>query len=317
MSPPSDATWPRRSPQQHPQHMMGADLPQNSTAVAPEPSPTDIRLRLLGNGYLPIPVNGKRPRISGWSTLQATPAAIDAWARGHADHQNTGLLTGRVVAIDIDVLDPATCDKLVDRLLDLPDAGLAPCRTGMAPKCLFIFRCDAPRRKQATGEYLVNGQKCQVEVLGEGQQFVAFGIHPDIDQPYVWSGGDVLSIPFSDLPEIGAADLDAFLLDAEEILAAAGTPTRASAPKRAAAIAGETFWRRVNSAALASPEQWVRDLFPSAKQETGTAAWRVSSSDLGRSLEEDISIHADGIRDFGTEEAETPISIIQKWGRAA
>ncbi|MCR6498432.1 bifunctional DNA primase/polymerase [Shinella sp. CPCC 101442] len=292
-------------------------MPQNSTADQPELTPTEIRLRLLANGYQPIPVDGKRPRISGWSTLHPTPAAIDAWERGHADHQNTGVLTGHVVAVDIDALDPATCDKLVDRLLELPDAGLAPCRTGMAPKTLFVFRSETPRQKRKTGEYLVDGQKCQVEVLGAGQQFVAFGIHPDIQQTYVWSGGDLLSIRFADLPEIGAADLDAFLLDAEDILAAAGTPTRAPALRAQATIARETFWRRVNSAALAEPDHWVGDVFPSAKQEPGTGAWRVSSADLGRGLQEDISIHADGVRDFGTEETETPISIVRKWGGAS
>jgi hypothetical protein len=219
-----------------------------------------------------------------------------------------------VVAIDIDALDQGVCEALVDRLLELPDAGLAPCRTGLAPKCLFVFRCDAPRQKQKTGEYQVGGRKCQVEILGAGQQFVGFGIHPDIQRPYVWSGGDLLSIPFTDLPSVAAVDLDSFLRDAEAILAAAGTPARTAAPKREAATGGETFWRRVNSAALAAPELWVRDVFPSAKQEAGTGAWRVASADLGRALQEDISIHPDGIRDFGTEEAETPISIVQKWG---
>ncbi|WLR98615.1 AAA family ATPase [Shinella sumterensis] len=289
-------------------------MPQINTAEQSELSPTEIRLRLLENGYLPIPVDGKRPRISGWSSLQSGPADIKSWERAYADHRNTGILTGNVVAIDIDALDEGVCEQLVGRLLEIRDAGLAPCRTGKAPKTLFVFRSDAPRQKQKTGEYLVNGQKCQIEVLAAGQQFVGFGIHPDTEQPYLWSGGDLLSIPFADLPEIAATDLDAFLSDAEVILAAAGTPARAPKPKREATPPGETFWRRVNSAALASPELWVRDVFPSAKQEPGTGAWRVTSADLGRGLQEDISIHTDGIRDFGTEETETPISIVQKWG---
>lgn len=286
----------------------------HSSAVQTETNPPEIRLRLLENGYLPIPVDGKRPRVPRWSKLRASPASIAAWEREHPDHKNTGILTGNVVAIDVDALDQGVCDKLVSLLLDLPDAGLAPCRTGRAPKCLFVFRGDAPRRKQATGEYLVNGQKCQVEVLGAGQQFVAFGTHPDIKQPYVWSGGDLLSIPYTDLPEIQPEDLDAFLIDAEAILAEAGEPRRAPTPQRDVAPSGESFWRRVNSAALADSDCWIRQVFPGAKRESGTGAWRVSSADLGRSLEEDLSVHSDGIRDFGTEEAETPISVVQKWG---
>ena len=42
----------------------------------------------------------------------------------------------------------------------------------------------------------------------------------------------------------------------------------------------------VNSAALANLAAWVPELFPNAKLQPGTGAWRVSSKDLGRDLEE-------------------------------
>ncbi|NGN44339.1 DNA primase [Mesorhizobium sp. CGMCC 1.15528] len=288
-----------------------------NTAERLDPTPTEIRLSLIENGYLPIPVDGKRPRIAGWSSIKATPASVTAWERGHADHQNTGVLTGDVVAIDIDAMDPATCEKLIDRLLDIPDAGLAPCRTGMAPKCLFVFRAVEPREKLKTGEYSVSGKKCQVEVLGIGQQFVAFGIHPDTSQPYTWSGGDLLSVPFSDLPEITPYQIDSFLQDAEAILTKTGTPLRASAMKSVRTTGNQTFWQRVNTAALDTPDAWVRDLFPSAHKEAGTGAWRVTSSSLGRGLEEDISIHSTGVQDFGLERPETPIGLVQQYGSAS
>jgi hypothetical protein len=41
---------------------------------------------------------------------------------------------------------------------------------------------------------------------------------------------------------------------------------------------------------LANIEGWARALFPRARFQPGTGAWRVSSEDLGRDLEEDISI---------------------------
>lgn len=241
---------------------------------------------------------------------------IASWEHGHSDHQNTGILTGDVVAIDIDAPDPATAERLIDRLLDINDAGLAPCRTGRAPKCLFVFRAAEPRDKLKTGEYVVNGQKCQIEVLGIGQQFVAFGIHPETEKPYTWTGGDLLSIPYADLPAISPGDIDAFLADAETILAKAGTPLRKAQDKSARPTGGETFWQRVNTAALGNTGRWVRDLFPTAGQEAGTGAWRVSSKDLGRGLQEDISVHADGIQDFGLERPETPISLVQQYGSA-
>ncbi|MCV0396947.1 MAG: AAA family ATPase [Rhizobiaceae bacterium] len=288
-----------------------------TSAVTPTDfPPSDIRLRLIENGYLPIPVNGKRPRIAGWSSIRATPASVAAWERGHADHLNTGVLCGDLVAIDVDVMDPATCKRLTGRLLKISNAESAPCRTGQAPKCLFVFRSSEPREKRKTGEYLVDGRKCQVEVLGIGQQCVAFGTHPDTGRPYSWSGGDLLSIPFSELPEISTEAVDAFLVDAEAILADAGTPVRAPAEMRERATGGETFWQRVNSAALEQPERWVHELFPSAKQEAGTGAWRVTSSALGRALEEDISIHPEGAQDFGHETGTTPIQLVIDYGGA-
>lgn len=286
-------------------------------AQQPDLTPTATRLQLIDNGYLPIPVNGKRPRVANWSSICATPAAVAAWERGHTDHLNTGILTGAVVAIDIDAMDAAVAARLVDRLLEVEDAGLAPCRIGMAPKSLFVFRTTEPRMKRKTAEYLINGAKCQVEALGTGQQFVAFGIHPDTAKPYVWTGADLLSVPFAELPEISPEAVDAFLVDAGAILAEAGTAVRQQHERPERPSGGETFWQRVNSAALGSINLWVRDVFPTAKLEAGTGAWRVTSRDLGRSLEEDISIHPDGVQDFGLEAGTTPIQLVVDFGPAS
>ena len=59
------------------------------------------------------------------------------------------------------------------------------------------------------------------------------------------------------------------------------------------------FFRSVNSAALADLPAWVPSLFPGAKYQPGTKAFRVSSRMLGRDLEEDLSIAPNGIVDFG------------------
>ena len=64
-------------------------------------------------------------------------------------------------------------------------------------------------------------------------------------------------------------------------------------------------------------DKWVRVLFPSAVYQTGTGAWRVSSRHLGRSLQEDLSLHPDGIQDFGEETALTAIDTVLKFGGAA
>ncbi len=278
---------------------------------------TDVRRELLTNGYVPVPVNGKRPRIKGWTTFRPSLEQIDGQARKYADHLSTGILCENVVALDIDALDAGIAEKLIVRLMQIPGADRAPCRVGKPPKALFLFRTSVPLSKRMTPEYSVGGKKCQVEALGKVQQFVAFGLHAETGKAYTWSNGNPTTVPVADLPEITAEQIDSYIADAAAILAAAGTPIKAAKPQqRTNTAAGGTFWTRCNAAALAAPERWVRNLFPSARKEAGTGAWRVSSSDLGRGLEEDISIHADGIRDFGEEKPVTPIQLVMDYGGA-
>jgi hypothetical protein len=78
--------------------------------------------------------------------------------------------------------------------------------------------------------------------------------------------------------------------------------------------AGEGFFAKVNSKALASLSAWVPVVFPKARPYHD--GFRVSSQDLGRNLEEDISIVPQGIRDFGEESGKTPIDLVVEWGSA-
>lgn len=280
------------------------------------PTATENRLQLIENGYLPIPVNGKRPRISNWSKIVATAASVTAWERGYADHLNTGILTGQVVAVDVDAPDEGVAARLSELVRSVPGGEDALCRVGRAPKALYVFRAQEPREKASTPVYIANGHRCQVEVLGAGQQFVAFGVHPDTGRPYEWIGSSPLDVGLEDLPVIGHDDLDRLLTDAEKILAELGQPEKQPKTERHQSKGGETFWQRVNSEALAAPERWVTSLFPSARREAGTGAWRVTSKELGRPLQEDISIHADGIQDFGKEQGETAINLVTEYGGA-
>lgn len=79
---------------------------------------------------------------------------------------------------------------------------------------------------------------------------------------------------------------------------------------------GDRFFRDINTAALASLSTWVPALYPSARLQPGTGAYRVSSRALGRNLQEDLSISPEGIVDFGVadmgdarEGKRTPITL--------
>lgn len=76
---------------------------------------------------------------------------------------------------------------------------------------------------------------------------------------------------------------------------------------------GGDFFSRVKVLALKNLDSWVPVLHPTAaKQATG--AWRVSSQDLGRVLEEDLSYHPEGINDFGEEVGLSPIEAVLTFG---
>lgn len=280
----------------------------------------DLRRVLIAGGYSPVPVlsGDKMPRLPGWQKLTPVTHDVERLIADYPDHQSTGLLTGELVAIDVDVLDEAASKAVVDLVATLPGYENALARQGQAPKTLFLFRATEARTKIATPEYIIAGKKAQVEVMGSGQQIVGFGDHPVTKKPYEWIGDSPLDVPFIDLPEITPAQIADFLVAAEAVLALYGTIKKRAAPARITTTGGgETFWQRVNTAALANLAAWVPAAFSQATEEAGTGAWRLSSAGLGRSLQEDISIHPSGCQDFGEEHSETPISLLHKWGSAS
>lgn len=83
------------------------------------------------------------------------------------------------------------------------------------------------------------------------------------------------------------------------------------------------FFRKVNDAGLARLDAWAPELFPRARHQPGTGAYRVTSRDLGRDLQEDLSLAPTGIVDFGVADMgdaragkRTPIDIVMEHGGA-
>jgi len=84
------------------------------------------------------------------------------------------------------------------------------------------------------------------------------------------------------------------------------------------------FFRQANDLALRNTGAWVPAVFGGAAHfQTGTGAWRISSKELGRNLEEDLSIAPTGIVDFGVHDMgdarqgkRTPVDIVIEHGGA-
>ncbi|MFL5332954.1 MAG: bifunctional DNA primase/polymerase [Geminicoccaceae bacterium] len=197
---------------------------------------TPLRLQLRKMGYPPVPVAGprmrcktpgKQPVMPDWRQrcLAADDAEVSRWEEAEPGCINTGILCDRLAAVDIDVPVP----KLAARVEALAVAllGETPLRRiGRAPKVLRLYRPEVPLSKMETPElFLPDGTKVQVEILGRGQQFVAFGTHPDTGQDYEWLGSGPDVVPLAELPVVTEADLREFLAAAEGMLRAAGGRT--------------------------------------------------------------------------------------------
>jgi energy-coupling factor transporter ATP-binding protein EcfA2 len=165
----------------------------------------DYGTTLIDNGYsiVPIPPASKHPKMKGWQTISSTHKDVDTWVK--QGFEGIGILAKNTLAIDIDILDEAIVNKLCKYIKEHLSVD-ALFRVGKHPKVLIPVRSDKPKTKVSSNEYIDPNKpnvKQKIEILADGQQWLAFGIHPDTKSPYQWSGEvSILDIAQSDLPVI-------------------------------------------------------------------------------------------------------------------
>jgi Bifunctional DNA primase/polymerase, N-terminal/AAA domain len=194
----------------------------------------DFRLRLRAAGFPPVPLNGKRPHMNGWEKLgDATREEITRWSRVRPAESNTGCLTAHVPTLDVDVLDPEAAIAVEETIREqFEERGVVLVRFGLAPKRAIPFPTDTPFPKITANLIAPDGNSGQkLEFLGNGQQFVVDGIHPDTHKPYDWHGGQPGEIQRDDLPYINAEEAQALVEDAVRILGRFGYTRAQERPK--------------------------------------------------------------------------------------
>ena len=172
--------------------------------------------RLIENGYSPIPISmpdpandnaGKAPFVQGWRDGDITVERLVAMRQAHPDHPGTGIRTDNVIGIDIDIVDVELAKAFADLVEQV--LGDSPLIRRGSKGFLAVYGVDSTIGKISIAP--VDKEKAKfarVEILGNGQQFVAYGIHPKTGQPYRWLGkdpdlGDVLhplNVPATSLP---------------------------------------------------------------------------------------------------------------------
>ena len=168
--------------------------------------------RLISNGYRIIPIRRgcKAPiGITGWTNIEADLNQLGQWAS--AGFEGVGILTKNNPGIDIDIMDEDVSKTMIRKVHDKYPGGLE--RIGKSPKTLIAYRTTTPFKKVRSCTYEDQfGDQHAVEILGDGQQYVAYAEHPDTLRPYSWhgdgngTGPGVFEVESASLPIINLED---------------------------------------------------------------------------------------------------------------
>lgn len=194
-------------------------------ALSPVPTRAhveNLRSRLFANGYQPVPVvgpdrGGKASLVDGWRKITGVPP----WS---SKMPNTGINCSGLRVIDIDVDE---LDALGVRALIFERLGPAPMRTREnSSRAALFYR--AAEGKPGKREVVLDkkppprlGEKQhvdKVEVLGDGQQVVAYGTH-ETWVPLEWPDASPLDTPRDELTAVTEEQIDDLLKEIFECFA--------------------------------------------------------------------------------------------------
>lgn len=181
-------------------------------------------LALLQNGYdiVPVKAGEKAPGVKDWESITATPQLVRKWAANGFANGNIGIRTQHTPAIDLDIYDEPMAREM--EAWCIARFGDTPVRVGRAPKRLLMYAVvgDPFKKLQLTFKD-PQERKHKVEILGDGQQFVAYGIHPDTKQPFKWTSlEEPLDTEAMLLPGITVEDAQSVLDHFRELALARG-----------------------------------------------------------------------------------------------
>lgn len=187
--------------------------------------------RLVDNGYSVIPLipGEKRPGqpvgnkgdwrgMRGWEHFCShlpSPYHVKSYQRPLYADAGVGLACGELLtAVDIDVRHQDAADEIAALAREM--LGDGPTRFGAAPKRAILYRPMGALAKLSGGAFVMPGDETgakphRVEVLGHGNQLVAYGIHPETKRPYKWTDESPLDRSQDRLPLVTEERLRAFL----------------------------------------------------------------------------------------------------------
>lgn len=178
----------------------GPFMVDNGYPIVPIIPGAKIPGRYMGGKWLPMP---------GWAGRWAKPPSdfeVRAWSA--PEEGGVGIVSGLVCGVDIDVKDEGAAKAI--QALSVKMLGDTPLvRVGQAPKRMLVYKTDKP---------FAGIKRHPLELLCKGQQFVAYAIHPNTGEPYVWTDESPASVDKDSLPEITEEQAIAFLDEAWKLV---------------------------------------------------------------------------------------------------
>ncbi|MCH9027045.1 MAG: PriCT-2 domain-containing protein [Proteobacteria bacterium] len=193
-------------------------IPNNNSSHSPQQnSYTSDRLQLLEKGYGPLPADGKAVRLRKWNSITIDRTEIESWANTSLGI-NTSLRCHNLAGVDIDVDDKQLVNSIV--AMTRTELGNSPFeRVGQVPRSLLVYQAAQSDIRKHVVKFRHNNKAQKVEILAYGQQFVAFGIHPDTQKEYDWVGPkNPMNTSIEDLPIVTRQGIDNYLLALEVFL---------------------------------------------------------------------------------------------------
>ncbi len=269
---------------------------------------------LVDHGFpiLPIQPGTKQPgmyRNQAWHDYpqwsrhcerDTTDNEVSIW--GDWPEAGIGIAAGRVIGIDIDVLHSEPLAMQIEALARRLLGDTPAIRIGRAPKRLLVYRAAQPFK----------GFKYPpIEVLGLGQQFLAYGIHPDTGLPYHWPVETLSDMRVDDLPAITEAQAREFAKEAYLLIPAAERPKSVavglSAPSECANLPEQRGTREAVTEALGfianadlDYDSWVR-IGMAIKGALGDEGWPLFEAWSAASGKNDVKTTAKSWRSFAPQ----------------
>lgn len=173
---------------------------------------------LYALGYEPIPVNGKVPVIKGWSDIDIDLEQVVRWEELYP-YLNIGVR--HTNGFDADIYHQELSDMFKEFLTEyLQNRGILCFRYGQLPKFFVPVNANGSTKQFSSSFRDDEGNLNRVELLGKGNQWVAYGMHPDTKSDYVWDSPhhkSFTSVDHTDLPMVSEEDIEIIFDKFEEM----------------------------------------------------------------------------------------------------